>query len=88
MQTETKPLPRLAKSAAMLAQADFQQVINNLGVQTLEVMGLLASDGWYIDFTNGVATREVPDIAPAPKDSDRAPDRPLAATEPKAVAKA
>lgn len=78
MATEAKPIPRLAKSAATLAQAEFQTTINNLGIQTLEAMGLSTDQGWSVNFTLGVATREVPDIAPAPP----APGAPATAAAP------
>lgn len=80
MSTEQKPIPRLAKSAATLAQAEFQTTINNLGIQTLEAMGLSTDQGWSVNFTTGFATREVPDIAPAPP-TPGAPAELVAATE-------
>ena len=66
MPKETQPIPELAKSAITFVakhRADFeaqqQAVVNALGVQTLDVMGLSASDGWRIDFDAGVATRPI-----------------------------
>lgn len=59
--TERKEIPAIAKSAMALAQQDFQQIVNTLGGQALEAMGLDPSEGWVVDFTQGVAFREVPD---------------------------
>ncbi len=57
---EQKPIPQLAKSAAALVQQDFQRVLNEIGTQTLAAMGIDAADGWTVDFTAGVAVRDVP----------------------------
>lgn len=62
MAVETKLIPTIAKSAIALAQQDFQRVVNALGAQTLEAMGLDGS--WVVNFSEGVAVREVPDIQP------------------------
>ena len=72
MPMETQPIPELAKSAITFVakhraefEAQQQAVVNALGVQTLEVMGLSQDEGWMIDFDAGVAKRAVPD-APIP----------------------
>lgn len=59
MKVERIPIPQLAKSALVYAQKDFQEIVNTLGVQTLEAMGLSTKDGWVVRFTEGYAERVI-----------------------------
>lgn len=70
---ETKPIPKLAKSASQMAlakkaefDAGFQATINQLANETVEAMGLDPALKWTIDFDAGTATREVPDAEGVP----------------------
>ena len=72
MAEETTPIPALAKSAIQFVAAraaEFQAgqnaTVNQLGIETLEAMGLSRADGWTVDFDLGVAKRTVPDVPPA-----------------------
>lgn len=63
--TEAKPLPELALTAAKLAVDRHNRLINEIGQETLGVMGLRAEDGWKVSFEIGQAIREVPQDAPS-----------------------
>lgn len=59
---ERKNIPQLAISAVNLIEAEHKRNLQAIANQTLEAMGLQGQ--WQVDFTNGVVTREVPDIQP------------------------
>lgn len=62
---EQKPLPQIAMTASAYAQAEWQRILNALGTQTLEAMGLPTDGTWIADFSTGLATKRTPDISPA-----------------------
>jgi hypothetical protein len=59
MPVESKPLPQLAISANALLNQLFVQQQQPMAEQALSVMGLAPSDGWKVDFSRGIAVREV-----------------------------
>ena len=66
MPSETKPLPLLAVTAVKLLQARIADQVNAVAKDILDAMALDPADGWRINMDTGIATREVPDISPAP----------------------
>lgn len=62
MTRETKPIPEIAKSAFDLFAADCQRKANELGRQTVEVMGL--GPEWTVDLQTFNVVRTMPDIRP------------------------
>ena len=62
--TESKPIPAIARTALELVNAEYQRTIQLVAAQTIAAMGLDLADGWKVDFDNGVAIRETPDIQP------------------------
>lgn len=54
----TYPIPEIAKSAAMLAEQNFRNQINQLGLQTVQSLGLDPKAYDYsCDFSTGLVTR-------------------------------
>ncbi len=58
---ESRPLPEIARTAAALLAQEHARQLDALGMQTLDVMGVLLSDGWRIDFAAGTVSRERPE---------------------------
>jgi hypothetical protein len=67
MPRQSHTLPPLALSAFRLLHGQFQQQLDALGKQAVDVMGLQDSDGWTVDFGTGIVFREIPDEADGPK---------------------
>jgi hypothetical protein len=57
---ESRPLPELAMTAARLAQDQFNRLVNEIGAEVLEAMGLSAKDGWRVNFDTRRAERPAP----------------------------
>lgn len=72
---EAKPLPELALTAVKLANDRHNVLINNIAQETLDAMGLRATDGWKIALDVGQAMREVADAPPPPPPTTKRPAR-------------
>lgn len=62
---EAKPLPEIAMTCLKLAQDRHNVLLNEIAQETMDAMGLTATDGWKVALDVGQAVREVPD-APSP----------------------
>lgn len=65
MPRETLALPKSAMRAIRLARANFERLINDIGLDALEDLQKSHHDGWTVDFDAGFATRTTPERAPA-----------------------
>lgn len=62
--TESHPLPKIAKTAYVLLQQQFQQAANQIGDQAVEALGLDMALNWRVNLDAGTISRDIPDIEP------------------------